>query len=130
MANRRFRSQFRFGMEAMVVELFANISIGAAGAPTLNQSASKGVASVVRDSAGQYTITLQDKYNSLLHMNVLQDSGTSAPAAPFVVLEAESVSSNKQLTIQCRAVDNSTATDPASGESMLVKITLSNSSVA
>lgn len=130
MANRRFRSQFRFGMEAMVVELFANISIGAAGAPTLNQSASKGVESVVRDSAGQYTITLQDKYNSLLHMNVLQDSGTSAPAAPFVVLEAESVSSTKQLTIQCRAVDNSTATNPANGESMLVKITLSNSSVA
>lgn len=130
MANRRFRSQFRFGMEAMVVELFANISIGAAGAPTLNQSASKGVASVVRNSAGQYTITLQDKYNSLLHMNVLQDSGTSAPAAPFVVLEAENVSSAKTLVIQCRAVDNSTATDPANGESMLVKITLSNSSVA
>jgi hypothetical protein len=130
MANRRFRSQFRFGMEAMVVELFANVSIGASGAPTLNQSASKGVASVVRDSAGQYTVTLQDKYNSLLHLEVAQQTGTSAAAAPNVVIEANTVSSDKKFTIQMRASDNSTATDPANGSSLLLKITLSNSSVA
>ncbi len=36
MANRRFRSQFLYHHEVMVVDLFAQIDIGASGAPTLN----------------------------------------------------------------------------------------------
>ena len=130
MANRRFRSQFRFGMEAMVVELFANISIGASGAPTLNQSASKGVASVVRDSAGQYTITLQDKYVSLLAFQESRNVGTSAMAAPFCNIEANNIASTGKLTVQYRALDNSTPTDPQNGTIIFMKLTLSNSTVA
>lgn len=128
MANRRFRSQFRYGMEAMTVELFAVVDIGVSGAPTLSRGL--GIQGIVRDSAGQYTITLQDKYNSLLHVEVMQNAGTSAMAAPLVSVEAEDVASAKTITLQYRAIDNSTPTDPADGEIQMIKLVLRNSSVS
>lgn len=128
MANRQFRSQFQYGLEGMVVELFAHITYGATGAPTLDAPNSKGVASISRTSAGLYVLTLQDSYNKLLGFTVNQLS-TGAQAAPVLNIVSQTVSSTKIVTFQYRAINNSTATDPASGEQAFIQITLGNSSV-
>ena len=112
----------------MPVRLTLNVSFGSAGAPTLNSSNSKGIASISRTSAGLYVITLQDVYNKLLSAHMEQLS-TGAQAAPIRNIVSQSVSSAKTITIQYRAVDNVTATDPASGEQLFMEINLGNSSV-
>lgn len=129
MANRLFNSQFRFGFERMPVSLFAKVSIGAAGAPTLSNSL--GIASIARNSAGNYTITLQDVYNRLMHVKHVYDetsNGGTAPLAPGMFISSNQVSA---ATPTIRIVLNSggTATDPANGEILLLEIVLSNSSV-
>lgn len=131
MANPYARDQFLYKLEASVFEYYAHVTFGAAGAPTLDAPASKGITSIVRQSAGQYLITLQNpQFKRLLGVNVAQFSGTSAQAAPFSTLEVNSVSSNPAtLVLQYRAVDNSTVTDPANGEQAFIRITLGNSSV-
>lgn len=131
MANPYSRDQFVYKLEASVFKYFANVTFGASGAPTLVTANSKGILSIARQSAGQYLITLTNSgFRKLLSANVTQLSGTSAPAAPFCVVEANAVSSSPAtITLQYRAVDNSTATDPANGESLLLSIEVGNSSV-
>jgi hypothetical protein len=129
MANRQFRSQFHYSFDGMPVRLQAQVTFGASGAPTLSTNA-KGIATVVRNSAGKYTITLRDSYNALLGVSVAQLTGTSAAAAPIVTVVSQAVSNaTPTLVLQYRAIDNSTATDPASGEIAYITITLNNSSV-
>lgn len=43
------------GLELNPVKLWAVVAIGASGAPTLTRG--KGISSVVRNSAGKYTVT-------------------------------------------------------------------------
>lgn len=121
MASRNF-TQFRLTLEKRVVDLFAKVSFGASGAPTLLQG--KGIVSVTRLSAGQYTFVFGttahalDVYNHLNMITHLFDtSGTSAaPASPsmYLVSDSSSIVATCALTIQFNAA--STATDPASGE--------------
>lgn len=134
MANRLFR-QFMNTAEPAVVKLYARVTFGAAGAPTLVTASSKGIKSIVRDAAGKYTITLglvggaTDTYNALLMVTHLFDaSGNSgtAPAAPDMFLLANSVSSAGTLQVEFDAAG--VATDPASGEAVLLEITVKNSS--
>lgn len=123
MANTQF-FQFRYSKERMVVDLYCKVSIGAAGAPTLVSGSAKGIASIARNSAGVYTITLSDIYNRLLNLsgNFIAASGA---AAPIVEVIAESVSSAKTIQIQATDVAGA-ATDPASGETMMLTISLAN----
>lgn len=125
--NRRL-FQFRYSFEREVVEYFAVVTIGSTGAPTL--TIGKGISSITRNSAGQYTLRLQDASAKLLGVNVMFNSGTSAAAAPIVVVEGEDVAdrSTPEIILQCRAIDNSTATDPADGEIMMIKIAVRNAS--
>ena len=123
MANRNFHRVQSLARE--VKSVYANVSIGASGAPTLNVNASVGVASVSRDSAGVYIFTLDDKYNSLLHVNIIQVEAT-AEDLTFQV-ESEAVASTKVITIQCKAA--AVETDPSDGSVLLVKIDLKNTSV-
>lgn len=122
--NRRL-NQFRYSFERDVVEYFLKVTIGASGAPTLTRA--KGVASITRDSAGQYTIVLQDRSAALLHVSNQAFSSTSPQAAPLMTVEADNVNSaSKSVVVQFRAIDNSTVTDPASGEVLLIKIAVCN----
>lgn len=121
MANRRFNR--KQALEREVKELFADVAIGATGAPTLTTGL--GVASVTRDSAGVYDITLEDKYNSLLHVSVIQLEAT-AEDLTFQV-ESEDVADTKVVRIQCKAAD--TETDPSDGSRLLIKLDLKNTSV-
>lgn len=131
MANRYFRSQFRYSFQVQSVDLFGKISFGAAGAPTLNVAASKGIASVAQNGTGDYTITLQDPYVSLLHLGVIMDTsaaGGGGSAGVDCQIKAQNVSASGGGTIRLllsNVLGN--AANPDSGEVMLLKITLSNS---
>jgi len=124
MANRWF-NQFRFSLEKKVVDLFAKVAVGSSGAATVTRA--QGVASVVRNSAGNYTVTLQDKYNALLNSSITLITPTGAPAAPQAWVVSEDVAGAKTIIVQFAAAG--VATDPASGESFMVKLSLSNTSL-
>jgi hypothetical protein len=126
MANRRM-SQFRQSIENVVADLYMVVTIGATGAPTLTRA--QGVTSITRNGAGQYTVVLQDLYNQLLGIDVMFYASTSAAAAPMVVLESNTIATDSTFILQCRAIDNSTATDPADGEIMYIHLALRNSSL-
>lgn len=130
MANRQFRSEFRFGFEAMPVSLFAKVTFGASGAPTLSNAG--GVKSITRNSAGDYSILLQDNYNRLMHLkHVYDETGNAgtAPAAPGMFIKSNTVTSLSAPTLRVVLNSAGTPTDPASGEVILLEIVLSNSSV-
>lgn len=124
MANRNFHRVQSMARESKVV--YAKVSIGASGAPTLSVNDSIGVASVSRDSAGVYVFTLDDKYNALLYAQVVMVEAT-AEDITFQV-ESEDVASAKTVQIQCKAA--AVETDPSDGSVLLVKFDLKNSSVA
>jgi len=121
MANRRFH---RFqSLEREVKSLYANVSIGASGAPTLVKGL--GISGIVRDSAGEYTITLEDKYSSLLHVDIVQLEA-DAEDLTFQVT-SEDVDGTKEISIMCKAA--AVETDPSDGSVLLIKIDVKNSSV-
>ncbi len=128
MANRSYNR-----VQALVKEvkhLYAYVSIGSSGAPTLNANKSLGVASISRDSAGVYIVTLQDKYKALLNVDVMQLKAT-AEDLNFQV-ESEAVATTKRIQFQCKAYDGDgvvAETDPSSGSVLLIKIDVKNSSV-
>lgn len=91
MANRQF-FQFRYSAQRDIVDLVCKAAIGASGAVTISSTNAKGILSIVKEAtAGQYTITLQDNYNSLLHVSGIVRF-TSPSAAPTMQLLSEQVS--------------------------------------
>lgn len=128
MAN-RYMNQFRYSFERAVVEIFLKATFGASGAVTLDSSLSKGVASITKEAgAGQYTILLQDTYAKLLGVDRTMVEADD-PAAPIMHVTAEDVASAKTIGLQMLGPDGTTATNPADGEIMLVRIALKNSSI-
>lgn len=123
MANRNF-NRYQ-ALEKEVKSLFAKVAIGASGAPTLDAASSLGVASISRSSAGLYVLTLQDKYMKLSHAHCEIVTPTAESIASHVV--SETVATNQTITFRCTATG--TATDPASGDSLLIHIQVKNSSV-
>lgn len=124
MANRLLQ-QFTFSTEKMPVQLYMQVSFGSTGAPTLVQGSSF-VSSIVRNSAGDYTITLRDAYNRLMGMDQ-RFLNTAAPAAPGMWIKSQAVATSKTIGIVFNAAG--TPTDPASGENVYLIIFLKNSSV-
>lgn len=124
MANRQF-TQFSYQMEKAVVNLFAQVAIGASGAPTMNAAKSKGVKSIARNGAGDYTLTLQDSYYALLGFD-LSFVVATVPASPNVSIKTDSVTSVPG-SIRFICSTGGVATDPASGEIMKICVRLSNS---
>lgn len=124
MANRNFHRVQSLAREVKTV--YGRVSIGASGAPTLDTSNSIGVASVTRDSAGVYVVTLEDKYNALLHAQI-QLLEATAEDLTFQI-ESEDVASAKTVQIQCKAA--AVETDPSDGSVLLLKFDLKNTSVS
>jgi hypothetical protein len=137
MANRRFE-QYALSLEKKVVSLFMNVSIGATGAPTLvsgtlGASFNKGIWSIVRNSAGNYTIklgvaalTTVDTYQRLLMISRMNVSAAASTAPGLFVVTDNSA--NGLITVQFTN-STGTATDPASGEVILLTLMLSNSGI-
>lgn len=128
MANRWF-NQFQKSLEKEVVNLFAVVSFGAAGAPTLNTSNnSKGIASISRTAQGSFLITLQDSYWKFLSLDGVFLTSGAGPAAGTIALSAEDVDLQAGGTLQLQTQNGGINTDPASGEVLYLHLVLSNSS--
>lgn len=112
--------------EANVTELFLRADIGASGAPTLDTVASKGIASIVRDATGDYTITLSEAYNSLLMVDVMLLEADDTDLTHQVLAQAVS---NATPTVQVGFHAATTPTDPPDGSDIYIRITVKNSSV-
>lgn len=123
MANRNY-NRYQ-ALEKEVKTIFAKVAIGSTGAPTLNAAQSLGVASISRTSAGLYVLTLQDAYMRLMHADIHVITPSAEDLKAHV--SAESVASAKTVTFRCDAAG--TATDPASGDTLLIRVDLKNSSI-
>lgn len=127
MANRRFE-QFQLGLEKAVVTLYAQVAVGASGAPTLQAAKSKGIKSVTRASAGNYVIVLQDRYQSLLFADFRVLIATGGVGLAGLVRADNSLGTTPSITVEF--VDGTgTPTDIASGATLLAQIVLKNSGV-
>jgi hypothetical protein len=128
MAN-QYGRQFIFTKEPAVWKLFGYVTFGSTGAPILVAGRNKGIQSITRNSAGNYTVKLTDSYVGFLHFSANMIVATGDPAAPFLHMVSESVatSGTQSIIFQYLAVDGTTATDPASGEALSFEITLKNS---
>lgn len=125
MAN-GYYNQFHFSPVPMLTAIYAKISFGATGAPTLvtANGASKGIASVSRNGAGDFSITLSETFPLLKGINA-SFVASSGAAAPIVTVKSDLVSTTKVLRVNTQA--GGVNTDPANGEVLLLEIMLKNS---
>lgn len=119
--------QFRYSYQRDMNDIFARVSFGASGAPTLQ--AGKGVVSIARVSAGRYHIVLKDTFrtlNMVKHVFI----NASAPASPsmFVIVNNTQAASAPSIDIVFNSAG--TATDPASGELVMLQLVLCSASDA
>lgn len=137
MANRRFE-QFQGSLEHCVVTLYGSATIGASGAVSAYKGG--GITSIVKEAtAGQYTVTLQDKYSRLLNWSVDVVSATISTVQGAQLLATPATyqatfASSGALTFQCVAPTSSSdttlvATNPASGTQLVFTLVVRNSSV-
>ena len=121
MANRLF-NQFSFGLEKMRVSLFLRMTSGAAGAPTLVASDSKGIASVQHIGVGLYRITLQDAYQKMLMMSEIRKLSSNAAQMLF------NLDNSPNKIIEVAFVDSAGAqVELGNGEEVRMSIVLRNS---
>jgi hypothetical protein len=127
MANDRMY-QFRYSYEANVCDIFMNVSFGASGAPTLTSKENYGITSIAKTGTGAYTITLKSKFNRLMLAKAMFLNAT-APAAPGMYVVADN-SAASTPTVQVQFLNASgVATNPGSGEVLLLQLSLKNSSI-
>lgn len=132
MADRRFLPALGH-LEVDVVELFGTITIGSSGA--VSASTGKGIASVVKESAaGQYTITLSDRYNALLMASaIILDDTDSDPVTvgiqPRLLSQAVN-NATPTVKFQFYNHTNGAAANAADGAVVYFQIKLRNSSVS
>ena len=94
----RLYTQFRLSLEKRMIDIYAQFSVGATGAPTLNAPLSKGVASVARVSAGLYDVTLADPYVALMGVLPTITLASGAPAAVGgMVVRSYSIASGRAV---------------------------------
>ena len=111
--------------EIGVRELFCKAAIGATGDPTLDVSASKGITSITRNAAGDYTILLAEVYPSLLMVDIMFLEADDTDLTSQVISEDVDGVGNVKIGFHAAA----TPTDPSDGSTIYVRITLKNSSV-
>jgi hypothetical protein len=125
----RMYTQFRYGLEKKVVDLYLKATIGSTGAVTIVAASSKGIASIARNSTGKYTITLSDKYNDLLMASgcIEKSSGDPSAASGFVV-RSQAVSSAKTVVVEYLD-ETGAAVELSSGDTIRLKLELKATSV-
>lgn len=131
MANKMFNKN-AMTLEYDTVTLFGNVVIGASGA--VASYSGGGIASVAKEAtAGQYTITLADKYSRVLHVDAkvygaaLSGATTCQLLMDPATMQAD-VAGNKEIVIQC-ADEAGVAVNPAEDEAIMLKLVLRNTSV-
>jgi len=124
MADRTF-IQAEGSLEHRIVDNYCSILFGAAGAVTSFDG--KGVASVVRDAEGEYTITFTDRYPGFMGAS-FSFMDVSA-ATGWACLESQAVDTATP-SVSIRTNDEAGAkADPASGSTLYVHCKLKNSTL-
>lgn len=131
MADRRFQLP-EGNLEARVCELYVNLVIGASGAVT--SGTGKGIVSVVKESsAGQYTVTLEDRYNSLLAVSGMRlevaDSDPATVGTTMRLLSEAVSAATPTVVLQFATGDDGAKANPASGTRIMVCLKLKNSTI-
>lgn len=121
MANRNFNK--RQSLEKEVKDIYAKVSIGASGAPTIVNA--YGITSITREGAGDYSLLLQDKYASLKFFEVIHLSSSAQDLG--YQLHSETVATDKGVRFLC--LTGATPTDPASGKVLYIKLELKNTNI-
>lgn len=122
----RFYNQFRLALEKSVTELYFSATIGSSGAPTIVTAASKGIASIARNSAGKYTVTLSNRYVGFLTADVKILKSDGLPASPsFALITVGVNSATPTIVFQLSAAG--VATDPDSGTTLYGSMQLKSS---
>jgi hypothetical protein len=121
MANRRFE-QFCYSLIKKKVDICGVASLSAAGA--VSSSDIPG-ASLAKTDTGEYTLTLQDKYNSCLGVHVaLGENDENLVAKPGAI----DVSSAKTVVIKIKD-ETGADTDVTATAKLHIHVILRNSSV-
>lgn len=122
MAN-RYMTQFPLTFEKKVCSLFGKVAFGAVGVPTLSAVNSKGIVSITRNSAGNYTFVFGtqagklDTYVKMLNASVIFNTGSAtAPASPLMHIQTDSIATVGTSSLRIQLSVGGVATDPASGE--------------
>lgn len=135
--NRRL-NQFRHSLEHKLVDVFANVTVGAAGAVTLDTENSKGVLSITNDATGKYTFVfgskqgtanVLDTYVKLLAVSAtfVGASGAASLVAATSIL-ADNSGDNTKASIQVVFADFAgAAVSPAEGEILHISFTFKDS---
>lgn len=119
-------------LEVDLVNLFGSVVIGASGAVTSFQGG--GISSIVKEStAGQYTITLSDRFAFFLMAKFAVVGASALAVAQVQVLETPatfqaSIKSDGAITIQCLDFAGA-AVNPASGAEIMVEMIMRQSSI-
>jgi len=121
MSNRYYTSQFSHSFERMLVSLMGNITAGSGS--NLSVVGLKGAA-IAKTGTGLYTITLEDKYKAMIGLSITMKSALASDIQAQVV--SEDVSSAQTIVI--RTTVAGVATDIPSGDGMIIRIDLRNSS--
>lgn len=130
MANRLFVRN-TMSLEKNPCVLYAKITVGATGAPTIDALKSKGVLSIVRTGIGAYNINFGgaaglDTYQRLLGATYISIAATSTAMRMQIVAAQASVAANPRIQIQF--VDSANASvEIGNGEIIHFTIVLSNS---
>jgi hypothetical protein len=128
MAERLYESERTFGNVALPARINVSWSI-AGGAGGVNVVRGRLVTSVVRNGAGLYTITLDDRYQQLYACNgivlaVAANVDMFVQCAAYVPAPAATGS-----TIQVRTLTANVETDPPNLAEVFVELILSNSTL-
>jgi len=133
MSHRR-AFQFQYSLERDLFNIYAIVTIGAAGAPTL-ESTSKGIKSVTRSSAGDYVVNLSESYYKLMFAEAIVKNAAGIPVSSSVGIKADSSTSTTAPSVELvfsgpTAAGNTAliATDPASGDKLFIKFIFRNAS--
>lgn len=138
MANRLLSNRI-FSAERDVKMIYARFSIGATGDPTLvtTNGQSKGVLSVTRNGAGDYTIafgtnaggfSVPDHYSKLLWFDFkFLLASTTALAAPVAKLTVDSIATAGTLQFGFFDLETPALTELANGEVVLAKFEFGDS---
>lgn len=100
------------------------VTIGAAGAPTLVATSSLGVTSIIRIGAGDYDVVLEDAYNEIIKLN--GDIFDAASEDIKIQLAVRNAQATGGATFSFFTNTAATATDPTDGATLQLEIILRN----
>lgn len=130
MGNRNYQ-QFQGTMERGVVKLFAKVTFGESGAPTLDKAASRGIRSVARTDTGDYTFTFgtatppgTDAYARLLNAQATPVFSTDGSTEALVLTVADSDVTGGELDVTFVLASSGAEADPDAAEVAFFEFTL------